>query len=261
MARAVLAGDLVHQCNRIPKPVPRLEHSHNPDDIASRLATPPGASYLKDWIYGGIDGAVTTFAIVAGSTGADLSAKVILILGIANLLADGFSMAAANYSGSKSENEAYARLRAIEENHIALAPEGEREEVRQIFRNKGFRGEDLETVVQLLTSKKETWIETMMQAEYGMSDGGRKPLKAALHTFAAFVACGSVPLLPFVLAFQASATTASALTAVAFFAIGSFRSRWSQRHWLSCGIETTAIGMLAAGIAYLAGHGLQSLLG
>ncbi|MHA7773316.1 VIT1/CCC1 transporter family protein [Roseibium sp. M-1] len=242
-------------------PKPRLEHSHRPDDIATRLATGPDASYLRDWIYGGIDGAVTTFAIVAGSIGADLSTRVILILGVANLLADGFSMAAANYSGSKSENEDYARLKAVEEKHIAVAPDGEREEIRQIFLAKGYEGEDLETIVKLVTSNRSTWIETMMQAEYGLSDGGRHPLKAALFTFAAFVLFGSIPLLPFVLSLPASATSATGLTALAFFVIGSLRARWSQRHWMSCGIETTAIGMLAAVIAFLVGHGLQTLHG
>lgn len=238
-----------------------LEHSHKPADIATRLAPGPGASYLRDWIYGGIDGAVTTFAIVAGSVGASLSAKVILILGVANLLADGFSMAAANYSGSKSEIEDYARLRSIEEKHIAVVPDGEREEIRQIFGAKGYDGEDLETMVRLVTSNKATWIETMMQAEYGMSDGHRNPLRAALYTFAAFVLFGSIPLMPFVLSFQSSSVIASALTAFAFFVIGSMRARWSQRSWLSCGAETTAIGMLAAAIAFLAGHGLQQLIG
>jgi len=242
-------------------PSPRLEHSHRPADIANRLASGPDASYLRDWIYGGIDGAVTTFAVVAGSLGADLSSKIILILGVANLLADGFSMAAANYSGSKSENEDYARLRAVEEKHIALAPDGEREEIRQIFEAKGYAGKDLEAMVRLVTSNKATWIETMMQAEYGMSDGARTPLKAALYTFAAFVVFGSIPLLPFVISLPASAATATILTALAFFAIGSMRARWSQRHWISCGFETTAIGMLAAVIAFLAGHGLQTLLG
>jgi vacuolar iron transporter family protein len=242
-------------------PISNLEHSHQPDDIASRLANGPQASYLRDWIYGGIDGAVTTFAIVAGSTGAGLSSKVILILGIANLLADGFSMAAANYSGSKSEIEDFSRLKAIEEKHIAVAPEGEREEIRQIFKARGYSGEDLETMVRLVTSNKATWIETMMQAEYGMSDAPRTPLKAALYTFAAFVLFGSIPLLPFTFSLPASASTATALTALAFFAIGSFRARWSQRSWFSCGTETMAIGMLAAGIAYLAGYGLQTLIG
>lgn len=242
-------------------PTPDLEHSHRPGDIADRLAAGPDASYLRDWVYGGIDGAVTTFAIVAGSVGASLSTKVILILGIANLLADGFSMAAANYSGSKSENEDYARLRAIEEKHIALEPEGEREEIRQIFLQKGFEGDDLERLVALVTSNKTTWIETMMQAEYGLSDTVRNPLKAALYTFVAFALFGAIPLLPFLLPIEASAGTATGLTMLAFFLIGSLRARWSQRHWFSCGLETTAIGTVAAGIAYLAGHGLQTVFG
>jgi len=237
-----------------------LEHSHQPKEIEARLALGPNASYLRDWVYGGIDGAVTTFAVVAGSVGASLSTNIILILGIANLLADGFSMAAANYTGSKSESEDYARLKAVEEKHIAIEPDGEREEIRQIFRTKGYKGDELEEMVRLVTSNKTTWIETMMQGEYGMTDGNRAPLKAALYTFAAFVLFGSIPLLPFVLSFSAGPLIASVLTAFAFFVIGSLRARWSQRSWLACGTETTAIGMLAAGIAYLAGHGLQSLL-
>ncbi|MBN9669940.1 VIT1/CCC1 transporter family protein [Roseibium aggregatum] len=238
-----------------------LEHSHQRKEIADRLALGPSVSYLRDWVYGGIDGAVTTFAVVAGSVGASLSTNVILILGIANLLADGFSMAAANYTGSKSENEDYARLKAVEEKHIAVEPDGEREEIRQIFRSKGYEGEDLEEIVRLVTSNKATWIETMMQGEYGLSDASRAPLKAALYTFAAFVLFGSIPLLPFVLSLPSGSLVACALTASAFFVIGSLRARWSQRSWLACGVETTAIGMLAAGIAYLAGHGLQSLFG
>lgn len=236
-----------------------LEHSHEPDDIATRLARGPDTSYLRDWVYGGIDGAVTTFAIVAGSVGANLSTRVILILGVANLLADGFSMAAANYSGSKSENEDFQRLRAIEEKHISIEPQGEREEVRQIFQAKGYAGTDLEEMVRLVTSNRTTWVETMLLAEYGISDAGRAPLKAALYTFAAFVLFGSLPLLPFLFAVPSSAGTASALTGLAFFAIGSLRARWSQRHWMVCGLETTTIGLCAAAIAYLAGHGLQQL--
>jgi VIT1/CCC1 family predicted Fe2+/Mn2+ transporter len=242
-------------------PTPRLEHSHRPDDIAKRLASGPNASYLRDWVYGGIDGTVTTFAIVAGSIGADLSATIILILGAANLFADGFSMAAANYSGSKSEIEDYARLKAVEEKHIAVAPDGEREEIRQIFRAKGYDGSDLDTLVELVSSNKSIWIETMMQAEYGLTDSARSPLKAALYTFAAFVLFGSIPLMPFVFPVPASAATATVLTILAFFTIGSLRARWSQRHWVSCGLETTAIGTFAAAIAFGVGYGLQALLG
>ncbi|TYC63401.1 hypothetical protein FMN50_03425 [Rhodobacterales bacterium] len=239
----------------------RLEHSHRPSDIAARLAAGPRLSYLRDWVYGGIDGAVTTFAVVAGSVGAAFSIRVILILGIANLLADGFSMAAANYSGSKSENEDYARLQAVEEKHIAIEPEGEREEIRQIFKAKGYEGDDLDTMVRLVTSNRAAWIEAMMQGEYGMAGSDRSAVRAALYTFAAFVVFGSIPLLPFALSLPQSPSLACGLTALAFFVIGSLRARWSQRSWISCGSETTAIGMLAAVIAFLAGHGLQILFG
>ena len=101
-----------------------LEHDHSEDGIRVRLAEENRPNYVRDWVYGGIDGAVTTFAIVAGVVGAALSAKVILILGLANLIADGFSMAASNYSGTKTEVDDLERLREIERRHIALVPGG-----------------------------------------------------------------------------------------------------------------------------------------
>jgi len=237
-----------------------LEHSHTPDDIADRLQDGPVINYLRDWVYGGIDGAVTTFAVVAGAVGANLSTPIILILGLANLLADGFSMAAANYSGTKTEEDDYRRLKLVEEKHIRLEPEGEREEIRQIYKAKGYDGEELETLVSIITSQRQTWIETMMQEEYGLSAAQRSPLKAALTTFAAFVVCGTLPLVPFLFGFPASAQITTLLTASAFFAIGSIKSRWSTQHWFWSGLETTAIGMAAAAIAWVVGHLLQGLI-
>ena len=101
-----------------------MEHDHSPEAISRRLAGSPRQNYLRDWVYGGIDGAVTTFAVVAGVVGAGLSARTVLILGAANLLADGFSMAASNYSGTKTEKDDKDRLRAVEERHIDLDPGG-----------------------------------------------------------------------------------------------------------------------------------------
>mgnify|MGYP001948847223 CR=1 FL=1 len=181
-----------------------LEHDHTAAAIAARLARGPRISYLRDWIYGGIDGAVTTFAIVAGSIGASLSARVILILGIANLIADGFSMAAANYSGTKAEHDDYNRLREMEERHIDREPDGETEEIRQIFRAKGYRGEELQQMTALITSRRAVWIETMLSEEHGVSNGLHDPLKSALATFFAFVVCGAVPLVPFIQSQHAS---------------------------------------------------------
>ena len=134
----------------------QLEHGHHPGEIAERLEKGPRASYLRDLVYGGIDGTVTTFAIMAGVVGADLSAGAVIVLGIANLLADGFSMAAANYSSTKTEIGEYEQVRRMEERHVDLAPEGEREEIRQIFQAKGFEGEALETAVNVITEHRKS---------------------------------------------------------------------------------------------------------
>ena len=240
--------------------MPRLEHSHKPGDIAKRLRHGPHVSYLRDWVYGGIDGTVTTFAVMAGVVGADLSATVVVILGLANLLADGFSMAASNFTGTKAERDEYEQLRSMEERHIDLAPEGEREEIRQIFRGKGFEGEALETVVNVLSQHRESWIEAMMAEEHGMAAVQRSPARAALYTFIAFVLCGSVPLLPYLARVDQPEWPSAIMTAAVFFTIGSVRSLWSPKSWWLAGTETLIIGMLAAGVAYAVGYGLRGLV-
>lgn len=235
------------------------DHSHTPEAIRRRLAHGPTVSYLRDWVYGGIDGTVTTFAVVAGSIGADFSPKVMLILGAANLLADGFSMAAANYSANRADAEDYRRLRGVERRHVRVYPEGERQEIREIFRNKGFEGAPLEEMVTLITDRPELWIDTMLAEEYGRSNVEVDPRRTAGATFASFVLCGSVPLLPFVLGLPEAPMVATGLTGAVFFAIGSARSRWSTRHWALCGLETFAIGLVAAAVAFGVGVGLASL--
>lgn len=239
-----------------------LEHDHSADAIAERLGRGPETNYLRDWVFGGIDGAVTTFAVVAGVAGAELSAGIVLILGVANLLADGFSMAAANFSGVKAERDDYERLRQMELRHIAVAPEGEREEVRHIFAAKGFEGEDLERAVTVITASHERWVRVMLEEEHGAPRGERSAMLAGLYTFIAFFICGAVPLLPFLFGAAGSALAASALmTAVVFFAIGSLKSKWSTAPWWRSGLETLSIGLVAAGFAYGAGALLKNLIG
>lgn len=235
-----------------------LEHGHSREEILLRLHSGPDESYLRDWVYGAIDGAITTFAIAAGVAGASLSPRIVLILGFANLVADGFSMAVANYAGTKAEREQYDRLIAIEHKHIAAVPEGEREEIRQIFAKKGFQGDDLERAVGTISTDKARWAQTMVLEEYGLTPFARSPVKAALCTFGAFALFGSIPLLPYLAGGDLLASVVA--TSVAFVLIGSLKSRWSlQPAWRS-GLETLVIGSVAAGLAYAAGNVLASLL-
>jgi VIT1/CCC1 family predicted Fe2+/Mn2+ transporter len=236
-----------------------LEHSHEPEDIRQRLEGGARISYLRDWVYGGIDGTVTTFAVVAGVVGADLSSRVVLILGAANLLADGFSMAASNYSGTKTEIDDAQRLRRMEERHIALDPDGEREEIRQIFAAKGFDGKDLDRVVEVICGDHQQWVAMMLAEEHGLPASQRQPIRAAIHTFLAFVLCGLVPLLPYILGTPARLEIAALMSAMVFFAIGSLKSIWSMASWWRSGSETMAIGMAAAGMAYAVGWLLKGL--
>lgn len=238
-----------------------MEHEHSPEAIGRRLAGGPDTSYLRDWIYGGIDGAVTTFAVVSGVAGAELSSTVIVVLGLANLFADGFSMAAGNYSGTKAEHDQIEHLRRVEHRHIEQEPEGEREEIRQIFALKGFEGETLDRIVEVISSDRERWVKTMLTEEYGLPVEARSEWLAASSTFSAFLICGVVPLVPYLLGLQDAFAFAVVSTGVVFFLIGCFRSKWSLYPWWKTGLGTLAVGGVAAAIAYAVGFALRALVG
>ncbi|HEY8187601.1 MAG TPA: VIT1/CCC1 transporter family protein [Pyrinomonadaceae bacterium] len=237
-----------------------MEHEHSAEAIKERLAAGPAHNYLRDWIYGGIDGAVTTFAVVSGVAGAQLSPWVILALGFANLFADGFSMAASNFLGTKAEHDDWHRLEAIENRHIDLAPEGEREEVRQIFELKGFEGQDLERIVQLVTANRKRWVRTMLTEEYGLPREVRSAWKAAISTFTAFLVCGLVPLFPFLFKLSYALEVSTIMTGTVFIAIGSAKSKWATVSWWRSGLMTLLVGAIASALAYAAGVLFKSLL-
>jgi VIT1/CCC1 family predicted Fe2+/Mn2+ transporter len=237
----------------------RGDHDHHPEAIRERLANPPEVSYLRDWVYGGIDGSVTTFAIVSGVIGAHLAPSVVLILGAANLLADGFSMAASNYSATRTERQELDHLRVVEARHIAQHPEGEREEVRQILEKQGFSGAEIERMVAVITSNRDRWIEFMLAEEYGLARQVRSAMKSALTTFASFFLCGAIPLVAFVLRLPEPFTISLWMTLVVFFAIGSLKSRVLTISWLRGGLETLATGSIAASLAYGIGVLLRGL--
>ena len=240
--------------------MPGIEHSHSPEAIAARLDAGPSHSYLHDAVLGGIDGGVTTFAVVSGVVGAELNTGIILILGAANLLADGFSMAAGNYSATKAEQEQYEHLKAVEYRHVDTEPEGEREELRQIYERKGFSGADLAQIVDVLSSDRERWVQTMLTEEYGLPHEIRSPLTAAGSTMAAFMACGLVPLIPYLVGSERAFIHSLLATSLVFFAIGSAKSLFTVRRWWTSGMGTLLVGGGAAALAYAIGALLKDLV-
>lgn len=223
--------------------------------------------HFDDFIYGSIDGAVTTFAVVAGVVGASLSPGIILILGFANLFADGFSMAAANYQASKARNEFIEMKRKQEEWEIDNLEEQERDEIRDIYREKGFKDELLEEVVRIITSRRKVWIDTMMKEELGLIEDEKNPMDSSISTFIGFNIIGIIPLVPFMIFMMIGIEPnseafiyATISISFAFFLVGMIKGKIVKKSMMRSGIYTLIIGGIAAIVAYMVGYGLNSVV-
>lgn len=227
----------------------KTKHSHKHNTI--------GGKYLKDAVYGASDGIVTTFAIVAGVSGASLDATIVLILGFANLIADGFSMAAGNYLGTKSEQKYQNSERKVEEEEINYRPSQQTNEVKKIFEKKGFKGKVLEKIVHTITANKRLWIDTMLVEELGIIEERTNPKKAALATFGAFVIAGFMPLFIYVLAsfinLSKTFLWACLITGLSLFVVGMLKAKITKSGVFKEAFEMLLVGGLAALVAYYVG--------
>ncbi len=223
--------------------------------------------HFDDFIYGSIDGAVTTFAIIAGVVGASLSPGIILILGFANLFADGFSMAAANYQASKARNQFIEMKRKQEEWEIDHMEEQEKEEIREIYKKKGFKDELLEEIVRIITSRRKIWVDTMMKEELGLIEDGKNPLDNSVSTFIGFNLIGLIPLIPFMIFMfmkidaNSEAFVYSTISVIAsFFLVGMIKGKIVKKPKIRSGFYTLIIGGIASLVAYFVGYGLRILI-
>lgn len=143
-------------------------------------------------------------------------------------------------------------------------PEGEREEIRQLFQAKGFDGELLEQVVEAISRNPDVWVATMLREEYGLSGAGLSPRRAALTTFAAFLSVGALPLLPYAIPgmeSQIQFLTSLGLAGVVFLGIGMLKSIVYGLPAMRSGLRTLIMGTAAVGLAFATGHFAQGLLG
>lgn len=221
--------------------------------------------YLGEFVYGGIDGSVTTFAVVAGAAGANLESNVVLILGFANLLADGFAMSIGSYLSSKSQIDIYEKHKKREYWEIDNLREREIEEIREIYQKKGFSGKLLEEIVEVIISDKDRWVDVMMKEELEMIREPKEPHKSAAMTFSSFVLVGLIPLLVYVLDFFFNVKTetflySSILTAFGFVGIGFMKSYLTETSHTKAIFETLILGALAATVAYYVGFVLEKMI-
>ncbi len=220
------------------------------------------STYIHDIVYGANDGIVTTFAVVAGTAGADLPGAVVIILGLANLFADGISMGAGAFLSSKSEMDHYERIRKEELQEIDETPELERQEVRDAFARKGFAGEDLDRAVAVVTANREVWTDVMMCEEHGLvKEEPKKPLVHGTMTFCAFVLYGTIPLLPYLLGIAEARRFAVAIVSslIALLVLGFTRSAVTSERLLRGPLEIVGVGTAAAAVAYAIGLLLKNV--
>lgn len=223
--------------------------------------------YIGDMVYGGLDGIITTFAVVSGVAGASLGPGVVVILGLANLLADGFSMATGAYLSTKSEQEYYQREWQREAWEVQNFPEGERAELLEIYRHQNYSEEEAQQLVAIQTSETKKWVQTMMVHELGMLPDERTPIFSGLATLVAFIFAGVLPISIYLLGLlfpvtpTLSFSISMALSGIALFCLGAAKVLVTRLNPFRSGLEMLVVGGLAAGVAYVVGALLKGLGG
>jgi len=177
-------------------------------------------------------------------------------------------MAVGDYLSEKSERDYIKSERKRETWEVEHFPEYEKKEIEEIYKRKGLKGEILKKVVDVITSDKKLWIDTMMTEELGLiEDEDSSPLKSALVTFFSFVIAGFMPLVAYVFSSfvqffsQHSFLSACILTAITLFIVGGLRQIVTSVKWYVGGIEMLLIGGTSAAVAYIVGFLLRAVFG
>ena len=220
------------------------------------------ASQFKDLILGGQDGVVNVLGVVLGVAAGTGSIKAILVAGAAATFAESISMAAVAYTSTKAESSYHESMKQKEIREIKTCPSCEAEEIRDIYKAKGFRGRLLEQVVRHITRNKRLWTETMMTDELGMSkESHAHPVRAAVVVGAAAIIGSLIPILPFVfMPIRAAVISSLVLCSLTLFTTGSIEAKITVGKWYLRGLEMMIIGMLAAIVGYAVGAAVGAVV-
>ena len=214
---------------------------------------------LRQIVFGGNDGIVTTFAVVAGFAGAQADGSfevgiiAVIIFGFANLFADATSMGLGEFLSSRSEKDVYNATRASEMHQIHTNRQAEQDELTAILKLKDLSDEDAQRLSAEISRHPELLADFMMNYEFEMADPtGSNPAVNALYTFFSFLFFGVIPLLPYVLGLpiQSAFQVSVAATAFALFLLGLFRWRITRENMLRSVFETMLVGGVCAVVAY-----------
>ncbi len=216
----------------------------------------PGGSIVRELVFGANDGLVAAFAVASGVNGAGVQSKVILIAGLAELIGGTISMALGAYLSTKSQIEYYRGEMNREGYEVDNFPEVERQEIREIYEAKGFKGEMLDRIISHITSDKDRWVDIMMQEELGLSlDQTVSPMKSGIATGGAYAFGALMPIIPYLFMQPSTGLIASAvLTLSVLFGVGAAKTVVTGKNTWRSGLESMAIGGLAAAATFIAGR-------
>ncbi|MHB8481393.1 MAG: VIT1/CCC1 transporter family protein [Nitrospiria bacterium] len=219
----------------------------------------PEGKMLRDVIFGLNDGLVTSIGFVSGVTGAVFQNNVIILTGIAQIIAGGIAMFIGAYLSNKSQEEFFLKEIAREKREIKEIPDVEKQEIRDIYNHMGFLPEEVEMIVSRITSDEKLWVRFMMREELGiLEEEMENPVKAGMIMGGTFMFGGVFPLIPY---FFVSNTFMALkisifVSAFVFFSVGVGKSVLTKTHWFKSGMQVTLLGGLAALVGFLIGKGI-----
>jgi predicted membrane protein (TIGR00267 family) len=237
-----------------------LKHSlerHHSEDLKYHLFHDPHrqASGLSDIILGGQDGLVNVLGVILGVAAATSDPRIVMVAGLAATFAESVSMGAVAYTSTLTDAEYYEAERSREFRHITEVPHLEKDEIREIYIKKGFKGELLDHIVETITANEDVWVAVMMSEEHQLRPTDRRQaIKSALVVGLAAVIGSLIPLAPFALLPVAhSMWVAVVITALVLFGVGVYKARIMVGHPGKSGLEMALIGTLSALVGYAVG--------
>jgi VIT1/CCC1 family predicted Fe2+/Mn2+ transporter len=238
-------------------------HTHNPllDELLHHMHRDPHhrASSLSDFILGAQDGLVNVLGVILGIAAATNDARIVLVAGLATTFAESISMGAVAYTTTLADADHYQSELEREYRHIQEIPNLEIQEIRDIYKNKGFGDDLLERIVNTVTANKDVWVAVMMAEEHQLAPIDRKQAIRAAWIVGLSAIIGSlVPLAPFMfLSVSTSMWASVVVTALVLFAIGAYKARVTIGRPMRSGIEMATIGTISALAGYLVGFLLK----
>jgi len=227
---------------------------HRLDDIGHHSGLAGGGN-LRAAVFGVNDGLISNASLILGVAGAAADHTVIILTGVAGLVAGAFSMAAGEYVSVRSQREMYEYQIGLERDELAEYPEEEAHELALIYEARGIAPDEAQSMARQVITDPERALDTLAREELGLNpDELGSPWGAAISSLLSFAVGAAIPLLPFALGAGAHALPiAVLLTAVALFAIGATLSLFTGRGAMVSGLRMLLLGGLAGAVTFSVG--------